>query len=352
MRLLYFCALSLTALLPGFAQTAANAGPGLPQDPREIFAAAAPFYDFNSPDLKPWHLKATYQLYDEKGKPGEQGTYEYWWASRQVHRSSWTRPAATHTEWLTADNQRPHQDTGEPLKFLEYKLQAALLSPLPSYSDLDPTRSRLVKEFIASNGAEFPCIMVIPLMPQYGDLKTLPLGLFPTYCFDPQLPVLRANHFFGNLTTEFNHIVTVQNMYLARKILVSDGTRRVLSAEVDAITGLDPSDPALIPPVVKPVTKLDKDKNVELVRATFIKKQAPIYPQDAKDAHISGTVVLNITIGTDGGIRDLRVISSPWPSLAASALSAVSHWEYKPYLLNGEPVEVEITANVTYTLGN
>jgi hypothetical protein len=84
MRLLYFCALSLTALLPGFAQTAANAGPGLPQDPREIFAAAAPFYDFNSPDLKPWHLKATYQLYDEKGKPGEQGTYEYWWASRQV----------------------------------------------------------------------------------------------------------------------------------------------------------------------------------------------------------------------------------------------------------------------------
>jgi protein TonB len=83
----------------------------------------------------------------------------------------------------------------------------------------------------------------------------------------------------------------------------------------------------------------------------LVKKEAPVYPQDAKDAHISGTVVLQATIGLDGGIHDLHVVSTPWPSLAASALWSVSHWEYRPYLLDGEPVEVETTINVIYTLG-
>ncbi len=62
-------------------------------------------------------------------------------------------------------------------------------------------------------------------------------------------------------------------------------------------------------------------------------------------------MVLQATIGTDGGIHNLHVLSSPSPLLAVSALWAVSHWEYKPYLLNGEPVEVETTVNVIYSLG-
>ena len=80
MRLIDFLALLLMIAMPGFAQSAANAGPGLPKEPRDIFSAAAPFYDFTSPELKPWHLKAKYQLYDDTGDPAEQGTYEYWWA--------------------------------------------------------------------------------------------------------------------------------------------------------------------------------------------------------------------------------------------------------------------------------
>jgi protein TonB len=84
---------------------------------------------------------------------------------------------------------------------------------------------------------------------------------------------------------------------------------------------------------------------------SLLKKEVPVYPQDAKDARVSGKVVLQATIGMDGGVHDLHVVSAPWPSLVASALWAVSHWEYKPYLLNGEPVEVETTVNVIYSLG-
>ncbi|MFY9853912.1 MAG: energy transducer TonB [Terracidiphilus sp.] len=347
----------MTAFLSGYAQTTANAGPGLPKDPHEVFAAAAPFYDFTSPELKPWHLKATYQLYDEKGKPSEQGTYEYWWASPTVYRSTWTRPSATHSEWHMADGGRAHQDTGESLKFFEYKLQAAFLSPLPTSSEVNPFNSSLDRRITPFGKFKLPCIMVIPAMPKYEDLKSPPLGLFPTYCFDPQVPALRANHFFGTMTTEFNQIVKVQNKYLAREIVVFDGENKVLSAKVDSIAYLSPGDPTLTPPADSTVAKCDAkcDKteiSAGVIQGYLLKKVTPYYPERAKELGISGRVVLQAVIGRDGGIHDLHVLSSPSPLLAVSALWAVSQWQYKPYFLLGEPVEVETTANVIFSLGN
>ncbi|MGA3160086.1 MAG: energy transducer TonB [Terracidiphilus sp.] len=351
MRLLYYCALYLAVVLPGFAQTTASAGPGLPNDPREILAAAAPFYDFTSPELKPWHLKASYQLYDEKGKPNEQGTYEYWWAAPKVYRSTWTRPGVTHTEWHTADGFA-HQETGEQLGYFEEKLDSDFLSPLPSKILLDLSKSRLDRETISLGKVKVPCVMVIPLRVEGPKTENLPLGSSPTYCFDPQLPALLLTYDYSAVTTEFKHIVKVQNRYLARDIHVYYGKRELLSATVDAITSLDLSDPALTPSKDAIVVKFDKLQITSgVMNGMLLKKPAPIYPQIAKDARVSGTVLLQATIGKDGKIHDLRVILSASPLLIDSAKEAVSHWEYKPYLLNGEPVEVETTVNVIYTLG-
>jgi TonB family protein len=348
----YVFALSLAAILPGFAQTAANAGPGLPKDPHEVFAAAAPFYDFTSPELKPWHLKATYQLYNDNGKPSEQGTYEYWWVSPKIHRSTWTRPGATRSDWQTADSNYAHLETGERLGFFEERLSSDLLSPLPATASLDPAKVRLDRETMSLGKVKVPCIMVIPLMPQNGQKQTVPLGSSPTYCFDPELPVLRFTYDYGSVTTEFNHIVKVQQRYLAHEVIVSYGKRRLLSVTVDPIATLDPSDPALTPPADATFVKLDKVQiGSGIMTGNLLKKQIPVYPQEAKWEHISGTVLLQATIGKDGKIHDLRVVLSPSPLLAESALQAVSQWEYKPYLLNGEPVEVETTVNVIYSLG-
>lgn len=79
-------------------------------------------------------------------------------------------------------------------------------------------------------------------------------------------------------------------------------------------------------------------------------KVQPTYPPEAKKARVQGTVKLKATIAKDGTIEDLRVVSGP-EKLQQSALDAVKQWTYKPYLLNGEPVEVETTINVIYTLG-
>jgi len=77
---------------------------------------------------------------------------------------------------------------------------------------------------------------------------------------------------------------------------------------------------------------------------------APEYPAIARAARIQGTVVLQATISKQGRIESLRIISGP-PLLQQAALDAVKTWQYKPYLLLGEPVEVETQINVIFTLG-
>ena len=82
----------------------------------------------------------------------------------------------------------------------------------------------------------------------------------------------------------------------------------------------------------------------------LIQKTTPVYPPIAKAARVSGTVVLQATISKTGTIQNLRVISGP-AMLQQSAMDAVKSWRYRPYLLNNEPVEVETTVNVIFTLG-
>jgi hypothetical protein len=122
MRAQILVAVCLVGALAGHAQDAPAPQPGQIKDPRAILAAAAPFYDFSDPALKPWHLKATYQLYDDKGNPAEQGTFEYWWAAPKVYRVSGSRPSAKHTDWHTADGKAAYQTAGAGLSFFEYKL--------------------------------------------------------------------------------------------------------------------------------------------------------------------------------------------------------------------------------------
>lgn len=81
----------------------------------------------------------------------------------------------------------------------------------------------------------------------------------------------------------------------------------------------------------------------------LIHQVKPAYPPLARQARIQGTVVLQAVIGKDGTIQNLKVVSGH-PMLAPAALEAVKQWKYKPYFLNGEPVEVDTTINVNFTL--
>ncbi len=90
--------------------------------------------------------------------------------------------------------------------------------------------------------------------------------------------------------------------------------------------------------------------SADVMAENLLNKVMPQYPAAAKKARIQGTVVLSALIGKDGNVQSLRVLSGP-AELQQSSLDAVRQWTYKPYLLNGDPIEVKTTVNVVYSLG-
>ena len=86
-----------------------------------------------------------------------------------------------------------------------------------------------------------------------------------------------------------------------------------------------------------------------VAQGLLIHQVAPQYPSQARQAHIQGTVVLQAVIGKDGTVQSLHVLSGH-PMLTQAAMDAVKRWRYKPYSLNGEPVEADTQINVKFTL--
>jgi len=103
-----------------------------------------------------------------------------------------------------------------------------------------------------------------------------------------------------------------------------------------------------MPPPPKPTQqRVRVGGNVQ--QAKMIRQIQPVYPQIAKTAHVQGTVILHAIIAKDGTVQELQYISGP-ALLMRSAMDAVRQWKYQPTLLNGEPVEVDTTISVVFTL--
>lgn len=343
--------LLLNAAMWGAAQTAPEqAAP--PTDPQALIAAAAKYYDFSSADLKPWHLKATYQLYDMKGKATAEGTWEYWWASPKVHRSTWTRAGAERTDWQAADGILYRKESGEPLKHFERTIDGSLISPLPA-REFTAGTSRLDLKMIPAGSGQLACAVTTWVVD--GKPQDPGPGGSNYKCFDSSTLALRMIH-SQSITTEFNRIVKTQGRYLAQNIEISIGNVKAFSFSVEKIDGISSTDVALTPapdavPVHEAITQPPPGASPDQVTTgSLAKKSPPVYPAIAKAARIQGTVVLAATIGKDGKVYDLEVLASPDKLLTESALDSVKRWEYKPYLLNGVPVEVETTINVFYAL--
>src|SRR5712671_7888733 len=101
------------------------------------------------------------------------------------------------------------------------------------------------------------------------------------------------------------------------------------------------------PPKPKLTGPLKVGGNVQAAR--ILNRVQPVYPPLARQTRISGTVRLHAIISKNGSIQSLEVISGH-PLLVRAAMDAVQQWRYKPTLLNGEPVEVDTTIDVIFSL--
>jgi TonB family protein len=155
-------------------------------------------------------------------------------------------------------------------------------------------------------------------------------------------------------------------MSLTEKSRQVQGARRIAMAVACVVFGLGTcasalalhmqvSSPVPPPPPPSPQSAAQMESGArarispDVIEGQILIKVTPVYPDIAKAAKEEGTVVLHAIIGRDGTMKSLNVLSGP-ALLQGAALDAVRQWVYKPYILNGEPTEVETTINITFSL--
>lgn len=105
--------------------------------------------------------------------------------------------------------------------------------------------------------------------------------------------------------------------------------------------------PPVVPSPLKPTTPPPRVSR--MMEGNLIYKPQPLYPPIARAGRIQGEVVLRAIISKSGTIENLEAMSGP-PLLIPAAVEAVKRWRYRPYVLNGEPVEVETRVTVNFIL--
>jgi TonB family protein len=93
----------------------------------------------------------------------------------------------------------------------------------------------------------------------------------------------------------------------------------------------------------------EKPKTGSIVPAKLIKRVQPIYPAEAREKGIEGTVKLRVIVGKDGSVTVLSVVKGD-PLLSPAAIEAVQQWRYEPWQLNGQPIDMDTTIDLVFSL--
>jgi len=333
----------------GFAGCAAmgQSGPPteMPKDPVSLLNLAASSNGLGGSGMKPWRLKASFEAFDEQGEVSVQGTIEEAWAGEHRSKTTYTVGADAETDY-DSDKGMLRKVTGKPPIGRAIDAMNQLVHPIPD----EQTRSHWTVGLEKRDAGKLKvdCIAVKALKSPDGDREISG----PMFCLDADKPVLRASvQPFGGFQVLFNSIRSFQDRYVAGEISEVRNGKKMLAVHLLSLEPIDAVDAAEFTPPAD-ATTIERKITISagVSQGLLVKKVAPDYPLFAKENGVSGTVVLQATIGKDGRIANLRVISGP-EELRGAALDAVKQWVYRPYLLNGEPVSVDTTINVAFNLG-
>ena len=179
----------------------------------------------------------------------------------------------------------------------------------------------------------------------------------------PTVPPSPANLPQHVQTSAAQQLVMIDNPLAAPRVIPGHVDMTAADAPPSAVdTGLGKSSEGLdtglfkslgssAPTVVKPAApRGPMHISSGVAKGQLLTPIQPVYPAIARAARIQGTVVIQAIISKEGAIEQLQVISGP-PMLQSAATEAVQRARYRPFMLNGEPVAVETTISIVFTLG-
>jgi TonB family protein len=324
---------------PESRPTVASAGVqgAVPTPPIDDWGKLVASNNLDAKGNAPFHLGMTFQLYDLKGKATETGSFETWWPG--VGR----RRTLVKLAGLNEDGSAPDGADATTVRnaYLVSQLVESAVHPVPTIV----SSAGMVTKPLSSGKFQLSCTGPKPSQAEAMN------ALLEIACVMPNsTDVLTMQGLSGNLTMLRPKTGKFHDTFVAMEL-------RILYLRMDAIagkmTGLQVYDPANAK-VESPSAAVPGTPVVRLSGGVFsghrLSFVEPNYPTEAKIAHLSGTVLLNAVIGKDGVIRRLVPIASTDSMFTGAATEAVLQWRYSPYLLNGEPTEVDTTITVNFAI--
>ena len=227
-------------------------------------------------------------------------------------------------------------------------MRELLIQPFGAGVDLQ--QSRLVKSDRSFGPTTLQCIAVKPRKTNVAVTVVGYPETFPHFCFEQKAPILRFDSEGGGENdTVYNYITRFQGRYLARDVKVTSEGKQRMPLHVDTLESL--SNATEFTPPSDAIGPLNGRMALYPgnIKELILKMPPPVYPASAKQSHVQGTVVVQAIIGKDGKVTEAHPVTGP-VELQKAAADCVRKWEFRPFLVMGEPVDFETKVEVFFAI--
>ncbi len=317
------------------ASPAQPAAEPMPTDPAALLALAAKKNGLQNL-TSPWHLKASFEVFDDRGRIRESGTFEELWVSANRYKRNYSSSTFHQTDYSTADGVFRVGDPDWPTQAIAL-VERAFLPQFPTKKEI--ARSSIVLQDEHINGAVMSCV----LMRESAEKKAPPSEV---HCFDKQTPAERIGVVLdGSFHTVYNDIRLFRTTYIARSTGISLNGKPFLAVRIDSLEPLSAIDEkALVPTAdASPV-----NRRVLLTRGDVEIASPPpskMLPSGTIPLDFQGSVVVRIVIDKDGRVREVEPLNVPAKPMKPF-MDLMRQTTFKPYKNlgdgAGEAADIEI----------
>jgi len=294
-------------------------------------------------DLKPWHMKVDFQVIPLGAKKPVSGTMEEW----HLGPSQWARTfkspeqRLTGSEWSVSETeqyQSKPSKVGFDHRLLLLRVARPVIDPLYQTANVQPDYDMDVKR-LTTAGVTLNCVSVVD--PQRYVDQANPDWLFPTMCFDNEYHLrLTAT---SDTTVQFEDLQPFEGRTVARDVKVIFNGALTAEMKVTLLETIPDANAELVKPakdaILEPYTI--EPGHPKPVSVYEVGASIPIRPDGFP---FRGSFPIPIVIHKDGTVKARNEDTSFWTQGLKDALVvAIDKWKYKPYLVNGQPVEVAWT---------
>jgi len=314
------------------AQTAAEP---MPTDPAALLTLAAKKNGLQNVGTEPLHIKATYQLLDDKGAVKETGTIDEIRVSDKKYKLTYSSPSFSQTDYSTDAGLFRVGDPNWP----SYPLFAAHNSLYPFFPTGDVvSKFKLGTETRTLGAAQLICIKVLNAKDIFPYL-----GL---YCLGPNVPVLRlVEKFHGASQILYSSLSEMGGAYVPKDTTYLERGKPLVRIHLNSVSVVPRIDVGVFTHP-ESATKIPRRLTTLPIRA-WPKLLNRIQPDAAQGDHLEGDFVVQVVVGADGKVISARPLSGP-PILRQAALDAVQRWIYEPIRVNGEPAEAVLEFEIDF----